>query len=916
MHLKKKITTGHAVPKSTRDAVYYFLFLLCFFPAISGFPKESIKSPEKETPGPANGVMDFSTPTIDLQLLKSSQTVSELKSRENGFDFTPHDRMDTRNGNGFYYLGDINLRLKTAPGKNWVSYSSASQRGAVQALPSDDPAILSAANLANTFPDGFPLEINRYWQKKGDHLLLRFVLRNKTSKTIEIGALGIPMIFNNDINRKTLEEAHAQNVFYDPYIGKDAGYLQVTRLNGDGPVLLVLPWRKSAFEAYRPLLDDPTPRGITFEGFHEWMIHTKAYADNEWKGVRPWNQPSSKVLAPDEKYQVGVEFVLAESVRDIENTLQKYSRPVAIGVPGYVLPENVDGLLFLKNDKELKKTSSNPQDALEVEYLSTTPTGWKKYRVHGKQWGRARLTLTWEDGSEQTVSYKIIKPEADVISDNGHFLLTSQWYENKDDQFGRSPAVITYDYEAKKQVTQNSRAWIAGLSDEGGAGSWLNAIMKQLIKPDPKEIKMLETFVDKTIWGGIQYNQGENKYGVRKSMFYYEPDTMPSGTYNDTINYKTWAAWPKKEAESVGRSYNYPHVAAAYWTMYRLARNYNGLVTQNPWNWYLENAFHTAMAMVTLAPYYAQFGQMEGTVFLLILNDLNAEGMTDLATQLEEAMKSRALEWASLKFPFGSEMPWDSTGQEEVYMWSDYFGFSEKALVTIKAILAYMPAVPSWAYNGNARRYWDFLYGGKLQRIERMIHHYGSALNAIPVLNEYRHEPDDTYLLRVGYGGLMGAVSNITEDGFAPCAFHSFPSTLKNDGISGDYGSGFFGYAVNSATFITNDKKLGWLAFGGNLKENGNWIETEITTAARSRVFIAASGTWLTLDAGSFAHVNYNKQTNEVKITLDKGNSFTPDALLRIEGIRPAAEFSSKYKKNNRGAYVIPLGNKPVKIIL
>ena len=57
------------------------------------------------------------------------------------------------------------------------------------------------------------------------------------------------------------------------------------------------------------------------------------------------------------------------------------------------------------------------------------------------------------------------------------------------------------------------------------------------------------------------------------------------------------------------------------------------------------------------------------------------------------------------------------------------------------AILAYMPTIPSWTYNGNARRYWDFLFGGELQRVYKTpdLHHYGSELNAIP--GAYRIPP-------------------------------------------------------------------------------------------------------------------------------------------------------------------------------
>ena len=270
-------------------------------------------------------------------------------------------------------------------------------------------------------------------------------------------------------------------------------------------------------------------------------------------------------------------------------------------------------------------------------------------------------------------------------------------------------------------------------------------------------------------------------------------------------------------------------------------------------------------------------------------------------------MKGRANHWKALDYPFGSEMPWDSTGQEEVFMWSDYFGYDYKANVTLNAILAYMPTMPHWAYNGNARRYWDFLYGGKAgptSRVERQIHHYGSSLNAIPVLKQFRNTPEDFYLLRVGYGGLLGGISNITQDGFGPAAFHSYPSTLANDGISGDYGSGFYGYAVNSATYLVNDENLGWLSFGGNLSEKNNLIQVKLTTAAKSRIYIAPKKMWLTLDAGRFTQITYNTTSGTLTLSLEPATKYAPNAYLRID-----TENQLPYEKV-RGAHKIELSNK------
>ena len=73
-------------------------------------------------------------------------------------------------------------------------------------------------------------------------------------------------------------------------MGQDAGYLQVTRLNGAGPALVVSPetGTKTPFEAFRPI-NDGTPRTQTSEAVFEWTVHSGAYAANEWRNAKPWN---------------------------------------------------------------------------------------------------------------------------------------------------------------------------------------------------------------------------------------------------------------------------------------------------------------------------------------------------------------------------------------------------------------------------------------------------------------------------------------------------------------------------------------------------------------------------------------------------------------------------------------------------
>ena len=909
-----------------RGGVFLCLFAVTLGMSLyNGAAAQGRRRRQAATPGPmlAQGIVDFSTPNFDLSLVHSSQTVAALKPKgANGFDFTPGDLLIERSENGYYHLGDIDLRLRVGTSGDWKGYSTAFSREPVVALPVS-PGILASANLAPTLPAGFPLQLTRTWALENGNLVLRFTLKNQTTRVVQIGALGIPMIFNNVLTGRSLEEAHAKCSFYDPYIGEDAGYLQVTRLNGHGPALLVVPDGNTPFEAYKPILNkrgpngtlrlfnDPTPRWVTFEGFYDWMVHSEAYAEDEWKNAQPWNPPSMLTLASGESKTYGVKFLLSDSIRDIDKTLAANGRPVAVGIPGYVLPTDVRARLFLKYPEAVRSMSVAPIGAIAIRKNAPATGGWKSFTLTGSTWGRSRLTITYRDGLVQTINYFVIKPESQVVSDLGHFLMTKQWFLDPDDPFHRSPSVMTYDRQANAIVTQDPRVWIAGLSDEGGAGSWLAAVMKEFGQPNKQELDKYQQFVDGVLWGGLQYKEGAYAYGVRKSLFYYQPDGALRTYYRKDFDWSSWTSWNKKQSEAVDRSYDYPHVAAAYWAIYRLARYHHGLITDHPWQWYLLHAYHTSVAMTEFAPGLARFGQMEGDVFLKILQDLKREGMTTEASHLEEIMRERADRWEQEAYPFGSEMPWDSTGQEEVYAWMKYFGYEDKANVTLDAILGYDPTIPNWGYNGSARRYWDFIYAGKIQRLERQLHHYGSGINAIPLLAQYREHPDDFYLLRVGYGGTMGPLTDIDQEGFASAAFHAFPDMLKFDPYSGDYGPNFFGHALNTATYIVNDPEFGWLAFGGNIRVKGNTIKVTPLDSFRMRVYVAPLGLWLRLDAGEFDSVELNSKTGVVRLGLAPTTTFTPTAFLRVAqpakirrvgSYRPVAAFQVA-----RGAYVVPL---------
>lgn len=866
------------------------------------------------------------TQAFDMALRADTQTLARLSPKgAANFDFVPSGREAERAADGYVHIGDIHIRLRRAGG-DWQDYASARARRQIAALPAT-PGVLAAADISASMGDGIPLKVERRWVNDGGVLALRFTLVNTSDAPVEIGGLGMPMVFDNIILDRDLDTAHAEASFVDPYIGRDAGYLQVTRLNGQGPALLVLPERGTPLEAYRPILNpreapqgdiftDRSPRTQVSEGFYDWTVTSKAFAQKEWvKAGEQWNVPSSFSLAPGERRTLGLRFVTAPSIRAIEDTLAAHKRPVAVGIPGYVLPADQTADLFLRAPSSVASLDSFPAGALTLRHVGTAQ-GRQHYKVSASGWGQARLTITYADGQQQTVSYYITKPLPQVMADIGRFTTSQQWFEGKGDPFHRSPAILTYDREENRIVDQDSRVWVSGMSDEGGAGAWVAAAIKQLDNPDPEEVAKIERLVNETVIGHLQVAQGEQQGGVRKSLFYYDPKAFPD-FYDPNTNWTSWTSWSKKDSEDLGRSYNYPHVAIGHWVLYRLARTGEGLVRQHDWKFYLDWAYRTSVAMMRDAPHYAQFGQMEGDVFVDILKDLKREGLTAEASEMERLMRERADHWRTLKYPFGSEMAWDSTGQAEVYAWMRYFGHQPQADVTREVILGYDSTIPSWAYNGNARRYWDFLYGGKVSRIERQVHHYGSALNAVPLFDAFRQNPADLHLLRVAYGGMMGGITNIDQQGFGSAAFHSWPDMMKWDAITGDYGMGFYGHAIAAGSYIVKDPALGWLGFGGDLSVKGRKLRFVPRDGARRRLFIAPAGLWVTLESGRIAAADYDSRTGRILLTLDPATAHETRALIALETtVAGAQPYAIAGLPVERGSHVLDLGAAPATVRL
>ena len=175
-------------------------------------------------------------------------------------------------------------------------------------------------------------------------------------------------------------------------------------------------------------------------------------------------------------------------------------------------------------------------------------------------------------------------------------------------------------------------------------------------------------------------------------------------------------------------------------------------------------------------------------------------------------------------------------------------------------------------------------------------------------------------LSSVGAGFSAGVSAGGASEGFASAGLDSFPSTLKWDAYSGDYGPNFVGHSLNAATYLIDHPDFGWQAFGGNVSRRGDWVRVEPRDSYRMRLYVAPTGLWLTLDAGTFEAVEFNTKTRAIRVGLSAATSDAPTGRLRIQ--QPALlKGVGSYLLATRltaehGGYAVPLGNRTTTVEL
>ena len=350
-----------------------------------------------------------------------------------------------------------------------------------------------------------------------------------------------------------------------------------------------------------------------------------------------------------------VAYQLVDGVRGVDDALVQQGNASIRAVPGYILstemrnaklyvhpPAHASAVTFdISGTGNLTLTAERPSS-------SSSSSPYRAYHIAPHTAGRVNLAVHFHATPNRSlptttahVSLLVLPPFRAHLESLGRFTAQNQWVDGtSSDPFGRASSVMPYDFEARSIVWQDERSYVVGLSDEAGAGPGLQLMMSQRYAPTAGPLRLLDSYINQTLWGvkappDVPYAtsvQNAN-YSVRASMFWYPNMTAYA--------YEVRNGWDQDRASQLWRSYKYathctaPHLSACqpalllcspqprlclcatacfsyvhptvlYHSMYRVARDYDGLQRLYGWEWYLNQAVQTFFAMFDNAPYYTQ----------------------------------------------------------------------------------------------------------------------------------------------------------------------------------------------------------------------------------------------------------------------------------------------------------------------
>jgi hypothetical protein len=731
-------------------------------------------------------------------------------------------------------------------------------------------------------------------------------IRNRSNRPLEIGDLAIPLPMSRShsqpsgaILKHGLVSGHGSFFFWIPSDSK-------------GPFLTLTPSDGTSFEYW-----DAQNRNYSV------YIHSKAAGEIAAKHGTHWRQPhTSRVLAPlgqpGDAQSYGFKLRWADDYEAVRRILVEEEQIDVHVAPGMTVPLNLAARFDLRTRQPIIAVDSEFPEETRIESIGQSGED-HIYQDRFSKLGENRLTVRYGNGRHMFLEFFCTQPIETLIKKRGAFLARSQ---HKDPSKWYDGLITDWNMESQTLLSPDHydpipRARVYAVTcDDPGLGKPAFLAAKNAEFPVQTEVEALDYYIAHFVWGCLQRRTDESyPYGI-----YGIPEWKTNRQSSDPGRDGKLHLW---------RIYDYPHLIAMYFGMYRIAKNHPEIKTALPAKEYLQRAFGTALAMFTIpnsiwsdwSPYGT--GYYNEVVIPDLIDELQAAGMTDQATLLRGHWERKVKLFIGGRLDlFRSEYAFDSTGFESTHALAKYaLQHSENAASGISSAGAHRFMENQLAANIFCRGWLEPAYyylgsdyrgsGGNAYTLT-----YMSQMGGWGVLDYALNFARDPYpCLRLGYASYLSAWA-LMNTGTAESNYGYWYPGQANDGGAGggfepapfgrtwlgqphhrgawyyacEIDLGFCGALRTAATVLADDPIFGRVCYGGDWRKTDSGIEVIPKDGLRRRFHAVLQGGRLhmTLDADRFAAsdpIVIREDCTEVRFALESNNRKAHIAKLALSGV-------------------------------
>ena len=826
------------------------------------------------------------------------------------------------------WTGDIVLRVKNAGeavdgGKSgaaeWIPmYTVLSDD--IRTLTFDENSVSAVFDGDSKYEGGLRgVKVERRFELKRDAVEWKISIENTCAKTLTVGEVGIPIVFNDNT---TLGDARtgfnhggvdnevfaAENrVTSQSFISGHSSCITAIRVAGTGDVLTIVPQNDTFLEA---ALDGGSPddRDMMPVAGTVFYLYSKATSKQEW-----YNGHRELVLAPGDKKSFSFTMCRSRDYHHLAERIYDFGGLDVKVLPGMVLPIDGEAKLMIRS----KKTIHALKTDRGIEVKETGKLGHRRvYSIRISMEGPQKITVSYGDDEWANLIFYGTRPLEELIEARGRFIREHQQVFDPEDKCRYS--FRSYNNDEGRMVNFND-PYNCGIMEFGGSDDRafappLYLSEKNVYYPDADEIKALDVFEEKFLYGVLQDREtfevlncvydADETYDLLKGTKAFDSIAGFLITGEDGRE-TTWRSWKYS-----WRLYNYPHAYSIHYNLYRIAKRNPGLLSREAKE-YLIFAYRTAMAMYSDSTYantlptrgfqsfqtgnwYKSHAPMGIWILENVIDSLAAEGMTGESDTLRDAILDASSHYKHNKYSYSGEF--FSSGANPhtnaVYSYAKAAGDEATKEMTVKSMLTARNSFPTW-----------FSFGV----FHHMVGNYMTTHHSYCLLDRYMQTGDE-YLLRLAYGGILANWTCISPSGhgyngresrFNPPEKGTPAAHFYNTGCqSGELGVALLMNFNILIAMAVRDIDFGLIGLGCDVSETAGLYTIKPWSGFGFRANVGPIGLSIESDGYKMREVRAAKDRSAIEI--DPAGPSVDD--------RPSTDAAITLKGLEEGEYVVAVG--------